>query len=83
MSTTARAGCGPQALDNGHAVHRVFQLHDLRAWQPRLFMSQTTDLGPAVQAALNHLLGQPTPTAPNRVWAVDITYLPHQDGGWL
>ena len=44
---------------------------------------RTTDSDPAVRAALNRLLGQPAPTAPNRVWVGDITYLPRQGGGWL
>ena len=29
------------------------------------------------------MLGQPAPTAPNRVRVGDITYLPHQGSGWL
>lgn len=46
-------------------------------------MPRTTDSDPAVRAAPNRLLGQPAPTAPNRVWVGDITYLPRQGGGWL
>ena len=55
----------------------------LRAQQPRSFVPRTTDSDPTVRAAPNRLLGQPTPTAPNRVRVSDITYLPHQNGGWL
>jgi transposase InsO family protein len=72
----------------GHAVgrwriRRVLHAHGLRAQQPRSFVPRTTDSDPAVRAAPNRLLGQLAPTAPNRVWVGDITYLPRQGGGWL
>jgi transposase InsO family protein len=72
----------------GHAVgrwriRRVLKTHGLRAQQPRSFVPRTTASDPAVRAAPNRLLGQPAPTAPNRVWVGDITYLPRQGGGWL
>ena len=62
---------------------RVLKAHGLRAQQPRSFVPRTTDSDPAVRAAPNRLLGQPAPTAPNRVRMGDITYLPRQGGGWL
>ena len=57
----------------GHAVGRwrirlVLKAHGLRAQQPRSFVPRTTDSDPAVRAAPNRLLGQPAPTAPDRVW---------------
>ena len=72
---------------DGHAVgrwriRRVLKAHGLRAQQPRSFVPRTTDSDPAVRAAPNRLLGQPAPTAPNRVRVGDITYLPRQGGGW-
>jgi transposase InsO family protein len=71
----------------GHAVgrwriRRVLKTHGLRAQQPRSFVPRTTTSDPAVRAAPNRLLGQLAPTAPNRVWVGDITYLPRQGGGW-
>ena len=64
-------------------IRRVLHAHGLRAQQPRSFVPRTTDSDPTVRAAPNCLLGQPGPTAPNRVWVGDITYLPRQGGGWL
>ncbi len=64
-------------------IRRVLKAHGLRAQQPRSFVPRTTDSNPAVRAAPNRLLGQPAPTAPNRVWVGDSTYLPRQGGGWL
>ncbi|WP_156109442.1 IS3 family transposase [Hymenobacter sp. APR13] len=61
----------------------VLKAHGLRAQQPCSFVPRTTETDPAVRAAPNRLLGQPAPTAPNRVWVGDITYLPRQGGGWL
>ena len=46
-------------------------------------MPRTTDFDPAGRAAPNRLLGQPAPTAPNRAWVDDGSYLPRQGGGWL
>ncbi|OGX89643.1 IS3 family transposase [Hymenobacter coccineus] len=66
---------------DGYAVgrwrtRRVFHAHGLRAQQPRSFVPRTTDSDLAVCVMPNRLLGQPAPTAPNRVWVGDITYLP-------
>jgi putative transposase len=64
-------------------IRRVLHAHGLRAQQPRSFVPRTTDSDPAVRAAPNRLLDQPAPTALNRLWVGDITYLPSQGGGWL
>ncbi len=60
----------------------MLKTHGLRAQQSCSFVLRTTDMDPAVRAAPNCLLGQPAPTAPNRVWVGDSTYLPRQGGGW-
>ncbi len=78
----------PELAEMGHAgvgrwrIRRVLKAHGLRARQPRSFVPRTTDSDPAVRAAPNRLLDQPAPTAPDRVWVGDITYLPRQGGGW-
>ena len=61
-------------------IRRALATHGLRAQQPRSFVPRTTDSDPARWAAPNRLLGQPGPTAPDRVWLGDITYLPRQGG---
>ncbi|RSK44374.1 DDE-type integrase/transposase/recombinase [Hymenobacter perfusus] len=64
-------------------IRRVLQAHGLRAQQPRSFVPRTTDSDASVRDAPNRLLNLLAPTAPNRVWVGDITYLPRQGGGWL
>jgi putative transposase len=65
----------------GWRSRRVWKIHGLRAQQPRSFVPRTTDSDPAVRA---QPLARPAgPTAPNRVWVGDSTYLPRQSGSWL
>jgi putative transposase len=53
----------------------------LRAIQPKTFVPKTSD-GRADKPSPNLLSDQPLPTAPNRAWAGDITFIPTKDG-WL
>ncbi len=53
----------------------------LRALQPKNFVPQTSD-GRADKPSPNLLLDQPLPTAPNQLWAGDITFIPTSTG-WL
>ena len=62
-------------------IRRVLAQHGLRTQQPRAFLAPPTRT--RTRAAPNRLLGKPGPTALNRVWVGDITYLPRQGGGWL
>ena len=71
----------------GHAVGRYalrswLHRHGLRALSTRPHRPRTTVADPAAVVAENRLLGQPAPTAPDRVWVGDITYLPLLGGRW-
>jgi transposase InsO family protein len=67
--------CGPAR------VRRLMAERSLRALQPKNFLPKTSD-GRADKPSPNLLAGQPLPTAPNRVWAGDITFIP-TSAGWL
>ena len=71
----------------GHAVGRYalrswLHRHGLRALSTRPQRPRTTVADPAAVVAENRLLGQPAPTAPDRVWVGDIIYLPLLGGRW-
>ncbi|MDF7815388.1 IS3 family transposase [Hymenobacter sp. YC55] len=52
-------------------IQRVLTANGSRAQHPHSFVPHTVYSDPAVRAAPNRLLGQPAPTAPNRVWVGD------------
>jgi transposase InsO family protein len=55
---------------------------NLFARQKGRFIPRTTDSSKTHTPAPQRLLDAPAPTAPNQVWATDITYIPTQEG-WL
>jgi putative transposase len=62
-------------------IRRLMAQRGLRALQPKNFIPRTSD-GRADRPSPNLLLGQPLPTAPDQVWAGDITFIPTSQG-WL
>ena len=67
--------CAPARL------RRLMAQRGLRALQPKSYVPKTSD-GRADKPSPNLLHQQPFPTAPNQVWAGDITYIPTAQG-WL
>ena len=67
----------------GHyALRSWLHRQGLRALSTRPQRPRTTVADPAAVVAENRLLDQPAPTAPDRVWVGDITYLPLLGGRW-
>jgi len=62
-------------------VRRLMAQRGLHALQPKSFLPKTSD-GRADLPSPNLLAAQPLPTALNRVWAGDITFIP-TSSGWL
>jgi transposase InsO family protein len=62
-------------------TRRLMAARGLRALQPRSYQPKTSD-GRADRPSPNLLEGAPLPTAPDRAWAGDITYIPTAQG-WL
>jgi transposase InsO family protein len=65
-----------------NTVAKVMQQEQIRAKTRRKFVPRTTDSRHEQAVADNVLDRQFTATLPNRKWAVDITYIP-TDEGWL
>jgi putative transposase len=62
-------------------IERLMREHGIRARHKRRFKA-TTNSKHSMPVALNLLNREFTPTAPNRVWTGDITYIA-TDEGWL
>ena len=62
-------------------IRRLMAARGLRAIQPKHYVPKTSGCR-ADKPSPNLLAGQPLPTAPNRAWAGDITFIP-TSAGWL
>jgi putative transposase len=63
-------------------IARLMRQNGLRAKQKRRFVPRTTQSDHDLPIAPNWLAQVPTPTRPNQVWVVDITYLATAEG-WI
>jgi putative transposase len=63
-------------------VQRLMQSHGIRARGKRRFRIATTDSRHGLPIAPNLLDRNFTPSAPNQMWAGDVTYIPTEEG-WL
>ncbi len=63
-------------------VARLMKEHGMEGVQRKRWRVQTTDSRHDHPIAPNRLPEEPRPTAPNKVWVSDITYVPTQEG-WL
>ena len=64
-------------------VANVLKIQGLRAIQPKSFVPKTTDSRHGLGFSPNLLLDIPDPTAADRLWVGDITYLPLRRGGFV
>lgn len=65
-----------------HRVARLMRRNGVRGLQKRSFRPRTTDSNHGLAVAPNRLKGQPWPSAPDRAWVADITYIATAQG-WL
>ena len=63
-------------------VAKLLKTQGLQAIQPKSFRPKTTNSRHRLGYSPNLLSHAPAPKALNRVWVVDITYLPLQSGGF-
>jgi transposase InsO family protein len=61
-------------------VAKLLKIQGLRAIQPQSYKPKTTDSRHTLGFSPNLLMRSPLPTALNRVWVADITYIPLQGG---
>jgi len=62
-------------------IRRIMAQRALHAIQPKTFVPKTSD-GRADKPSPNLISGMPLPSAPDRAWAGDITFIP-TSAGWL
>ena len=65
------------------ALRAALRRHGRKALQPKVFMTRTTDSTLGQRCAPNLLLDQTKPTQANRLWVINITYLPLANGNWV